>query len=213
MEELIAIDVEGRQVTAAAGRSIIEAIWDAGYMLVQWVGCLGQGVCGSCRVMIRRADSEDVNMALACETVIEPGMQVSFVPFLNLAREHPYKLESFQNTWQAVEQVHCTFPEAVDCRHCGGCDAACPKGIDVQHGVELVIAGELITAGNAFESCIMCDLCSYACPEFISPNHVGLLARRLLPSRFARPANLMRRLRQVEQGELRVDDRAHQINE
>ena len=69
--ETVTINVEGRTVAAHATRSIIEAIWDADYTLVTNVGCLGQGVCGSCRVMVRRAGGDSVSMELACETTIE----------------------------------------------------------------------------------------------------------------------------------------------
>jgi succinate dehydrogenase/fumarate reductase-like Fe-S protein len=207
-QELVTIDVEGRSVTAPPDRSIIEAIWAAGHTLVQGVGCLGQGVCGSCRAMVRPAESAEVNIVLACETVIEAGMQVTFVPFLDPLRDHPYQLGGFHDTWQAVNQVNQTFPEAAHCRHCGGCDTVCPKGIAVQRGVELAVEGRVKIAGDLFETCIMCNLCTYACPEFISPNHLGLLTRRLVAALLARPVNLMQRLHQLERGDLRIEDEA-----
>ena len=46
--DTVSIQVEGRPVTADSSSSIIEAIWASGYPLVTNVGCLGQGVCGSC---------------------------------------------------------------------------------------------------------------------------------------------------------------------
>ena len=203
-QELITIDVDGRSVTASPNRSVIEAVWEAGYTLVRGVGCLG-GVCGSCRAIVRRADSTEVKMALACETIIEAGMQVTFVPFLDPLREHPYQLGDFQDTWQTVTQVNQTFPEAAHCRHCGGCDTACPKEIEVQRGVELAVEGQFGPAGDLFETCIMCNLCTHVCPEFISPNHLGLLVRRVIPSLVVRPFNLMQRLNQLERGEMYFD--------
>ena len=40
------------------------------------------------------------------------------------------------------------FPEASHCRHCSGCDSACPKGLEVQRGVNLAVAGELAAASR-----------------------------------------------------------------
>ncbi|MCB0179931.1 MAG: (2Fe-2S)-binding protein [Anaerolineae bacterium] len=203
-QEPITIDVEGRSITAPPDRSIIEAVWEAGYAHVQGVGCLG-GVCGSCRAIIRRADSTEVKMVLACETLIEAGMQVTFVPFLERLSDHPYQLDNFKDTWRLVSQVNQTFPEAAHCRHCGGCNSTCPKGIEVERGVNLAVEGQLGPAGDLFETCIMCNLCSHICPEFIDPNHLGLLVRRVVPALVVRPFNLMQRLTQLERGELYFD--------
>ena len=144
-------------------------------------------------------------MVLACETLIEAGMQVTFVPFLERLSDHPYQLDNFKDTWRLVSQVNQTFPEAAHCRHCGGCNSTCPKGIEVERGVNLAVEGQLGPAGDLFETCIMCNLCSHICPEFIDPNHLGLLVRRVIPALVVRPFNLMQRLHQLERGELYFD--------
>lgn len=123
----VTLVVDGREVTAPAGRSIIEAVWAAGHTLVEHVGCLGQGVCGSCRAMLRRDGSPEVRFVLACETLAESGMRVSFVQALAPRRERPYQIGLFQDLWSVGAQVRATFPEAVHCRHCGDCDAVCPR--------------------------------------------------------------------------------------
>lgn len=205
-ESSVTLTVDGREVIAPAGRSIIEAIWHAGYPLVEQVGCLGQGVCGSCRAMVRRAGETEVEMLLACETVIADGMRVSFVPLLEPPRDHPYRIKHFTDTWQVTRYVRETFPEAAHCRHCGGCDAACPRGIEVQKGVNLIAAGDFGAAIPLFETCVMCDFCTLACPENIAPNHLGLFARRLAAALVVRPANLLQRLNQFAQGELTIAD-------
>jgi hypothetical protein len=51
----------------------------------------------------------------------------------------------------------------------------------------------------------MCDLCTVACPEHIRPNHLGLFVRRMIASLSLRPADLMRRLAQIERGEVTID--------
>ena len=204
-ESGVTIEVEGLPVTAGVSSSIVEAIWSAGHTLVTNVGCLGQGVCGSCRVMVSRRGSPEVEMALACETVIEEGMQVAFVAHLSTQRERHLELGRVRDSWELGDELASSFPEATDCRHCGGCDVACPRGLDVQRGVELAVEGRLGSAADEFDECIMCGLCSEACPESIDPNHLGLWARRVTTSTFVRPASLMRRLAELERGEHTIE--------
>lgn len=200
----IEINVDGRDIAAAPEVSIIEAVWRAGHTLVEGVGCL-QGVCGSCRVMVRRAGSDEVTMELACETLVEPGMQVTFVGFLAHHKHHVYQIEDFRVAWDVLGQINEVFPEAAHCRHCGGCDATCPRGLEVERGVNLLIDGEYQEANRIFADCVMCNLCTRACPERIGPNHLGLLGRRVVAALALHPGNLLRRLEQMRRGELTVD--------
>lgn len=200
----VAINVDGRDIFASPNISVIEAVWRAGYALVEGVGCM-QGVCGSCRIMVSRSDSKDVTMELGCETIVEPGMHVTFVGYFEHRRHHTYQIEDFQNAWDVLAQVNQVFPEAAHCRHCGGCDAACPVELDVQRGVNLLVDGNVKEANEIFAECVMCNLCTRACPEQIVPNRVGLLGRRIVAALALHPANLLRRLEQMRRGELTVD--------
>ncbi|HYP69378.1 MAG TPA: 2Fe-2S iron-sulfur cluster-binding protein, partial [Variovorax sp.] len=67
---MVRLIVEGRSIEAPATSSILQAFVHAGETLVEGVGCMGQGVCGSCRVMVRRAGQQEVKTQLACETVV-----------------------------------------------------------------------------------------------------------------------------------------------
>ena len=58
---------------------------------------------------------------------------------------------------------------------------------------------------NQVEDCVMCNLCTLACPEYIRPNHVGLFARRAVAALTLRPNDLISRLQQIDSGELSVD--------
>ena len=203
----IAMQVEGREVVASSGLTIIQAVWESGGTLVEGIGCLGQGVCGSCRVFVRRAGGDEVKLMLACETLIEEGMQVSFAHFIEPDLRQSYELEKrFTDTWSAVEEVSNTYPEAAKCRHCGGCDSACPRDISVEDGVKLAAEGRLGDAGRLFDECIMCNLCTLACPEFIAPNYLAQLCRRLEASLLLRPANLMSRLLELDRGKVTISD-------
>ncbi len=204
------LTVDGLPVTAPASMSVIEAVWHAGHMQVEGIGCM-QGVCGTCRIMVRRAESRDVTIELACETLVEEGMQVNYIKFLDQRPHHNYQIEDFQSTWDAFKQISETFPEAVNCRHCGGCDATCPKGLNVQIGVNMGAGADAtgvnpIEAAKIFDHCVMCNMCTHACPEHIAPNHLGLLIRRLTASMLLRPTNLITRLEQIRQGEMKIED-------
>ena len=204
-ENLVRLTIEGRAIEAQARSSILQAFVYAGATLVEGVGCMGQGVCGSCRVMVRRADSREVKMALACETVVEDGMQVAFLEYFSTHGRHVYRIEDIGDSWGALREIGEVFPEAAHCRHCSGCDRACPKGLEVQLGVSLAVEGELAAASHVFDECVMCNLCTLACPEHIRPNHLGLFVRRMIATLTLRPADLMRRLQQIERGEMKID--------
>ena len=204
-ENIVRLTIEGRAIEAPAGSSILQAFVYAGATLVEGVGCMGQGVCGSCRVMVRRAGSQEVKTALACETVVEDGMQVAFLEYFTTHGRHVYRIEDIGDSWGALSKIGEVFPEAAHCRHCSGCDRACPKGLEVQLGVNLAVEGELAAASHVFDECVMCNLCTLACPEHIRPNHLGLFVRRMIATLTLRPADLMRRLQQIERGEMRID--------
>lgn len=170
---------------------------------VKGVGCL-DGVCGSCRVMVRYKDTVDIKMALGCQLLIEEGMDVFFSVF-DTPSQHRYNLSEINTSWDVQTEFHKIFPEAQSCRHCGGCNKACPKGIDVENGVDLAVRGRFRESGELFVDCVMCNLCMTGCPEFIDPNHVGLFARRVTGYFHTRPSNLINRLAAVNSGMLDVD--------
>lgn len=204
-EQLVRVTIEGRDIAAPPGSSIIDAYLASGQPLVEQVGCMGAGLCGSCRVLVRLPDSPEVTTRLACETAIAEGMQVSFLEYFGPHHPHTYAIEDIQDSWRLLRRIGEVFPEATQCRHCGGCDRACPKEIEVQRGVILAAAGNVFAAAEVFDPCVMCNLCAIACPEHIHPNNLGMFVRRAVASLTLRPADLVLRLQQIERGEMRVD--------
>jgi ferredoxin len=194
----VRVVIDGTPVVAADDCSIVQAAWAGGLVLVEHVGCVGQGVCGACRAMVRDPDDGSVRFVLACETVVRDGIEVSFVRAVDEPPAHPYSLDRFTDLWSAGPLIRETFPEAADCRHCGGCDEVCPRDLAVQAGTEAVVQGRLDVAAQIFEDCVSCGLCVALCPERIEPGHVGLFARRVSASMLHRPANLLRRLDELE---------------
>jgi ferredoxin len=144
-----------------------------------------------------------VTLDLGCQTLVEDGMQVLFLNFPT-PKNHSYQLDEFHNSWDVQAQFHQVFPEAINCRHCGGCNQACPKGIEIERGVRLAVEGSFKEASKLFLECVMCDLCLTACPEKIAPNHVGLFSRRVTAYFHIRPSNLIYRLEEMRQGKYHV---------
>ena len=48
-EELYTLVIDGKEIQAPANSSIIQGLARAGKAITANVGCMGQGVCGSCR--------------------------------------------------------------------------------------------------------------------------------------------------------------------
>nr|WP_246540064.1 4Fe-4S dicluster domain-containing protein [sulfur-oxidizing endosymbiont of Gigantopelta aegis] len=167
------------------------------------VGCL-DGVCGSCSVMVRRIGEPELSMELGCQLLVEEGMEVFFSSFETLTQHH-YDLSQINNPLVVHNEFLRIFPEAKNCRYCGGCNRACPKNIDVEQSVTLAVKGEFKQASALFVDCVMCNLCVSSCPENIEPNHVGLFARRVTSHFNTRPANLTQQIQAIRSGELSVD--------
>jgi len=200
-EELTAT-INGKRIALPHTMTAIQALWYTGDIMLQGVGCL-EGVCGVCKVMVRREKDRTISMELGCQTLVEEGMEVIFLVF-PAPNHHTYQLQEINNSWEAQTHFHHVFPEAAHCRHCEGCNKSCPKGIEVERVVNLAVEGKFKEAGELFLECIMCGLCLTACPERITPNHVGLFCRRVSAYFHLRPSNLINRLEEVRKGELTV---------
>jgi ferredoxin len=136
--------------------------------------------------------------------MVEDGMQVIFLAFPT-ENHHSYHLSDFKNSWVTQAQFHQVYPEASQCRNCGGCTESCPKDIEVEKGVELAVEGKFREAGELFFECVMCGLCLTSCPERITPNHVGLFCRRITAYFHIRPSNLIHRLEEIRKGHYSVE--------
>ncbi len=196
--ERVPLTINGQAIDAKVGVTLVEAAWDARLPGITGVGCL-EGVCGSCRVMLRRG--KEITLGLACQTFVETGLEVIFLPPSSAPRHH-YSISDFRDSWDIHARFHAIFPEASRCRHCHGCVTSCPKKIAVEDGVALAAAGRYREAGEVFLECVMCELCDGACPELIAPAHVGLFCRRVTAHFHLRPPNLVTRLEELRRKRL-----------
>jgi succinate dehydrogenase/fumarate reductase-like Fe-S protein len=191
----VSLTINGLPVIVHAGMSVVEAAWHGGVPRVTGIGCM-EGVCGSCRIMLRL--DKVVSLGLACQTFVEEGIEVIFLPPASSPRHH-YELTDFKDGWDIHARFQDIFPEAARCRNCHGCNVSCPKGIAVEEGVAQASAGRFRDAGETFFECVMCELCDGACPELIGPAHVGLFSRRVTAYFHLRPPNLIHRLEEMRQ--------------
>src|ERR1700751_4541338 len=107
---MVRLSIEGREIEAPANCSILQAFLHAGQTLVEGVGCMGQGVCGSCRIMVRRSGEQEVKTLLACEAMVEDGMQVAFIDYFTTQTRHVYRMEDLGDSWQALRTISDIFP-------------------------------------------------------------------------------------------------------
>ncbi len=190
----VTLTINGQAVVAHAGMTLVEAAWEGKVPQITSVGCV-EGVCGSCRIMMRQG--KDVTVGLACQIFVENGIDVIFLPPAPAPR-HYYDIDDFTDGWDTQARFHEIYPEASHCRECHGCDVSCPKGITVEAGVAEAAAGHFRIAGDMFLECVMCGLCDVACPELIAPSHVGLFSRRVTAHFHLRPPNLINRLAELQ---------------
>ena len=111
-ENLLTLTIDGHEVKASVDSSIIQAYARSGNAITANVGCMGQGVCGSCRCMIRKEGEREVTTALACETKVEEGMQVSFLDYFIPEHIQYYDVGEIGDGWNWLDDTAKAFHEA-----------------------------------------------------------------------------------------------------
>ena len=194
--EMIRIYIMGKQYYVPKGLTIMKALEFAGYRFIRGCGCRG-GVCGACGTVYRFPDSYKLNVGLACQTVIEPDMHLTQIPFFP-ANKARYNIEELEPT---AETVLSLYPEIARCVSCNTCTKACPQDLQVMDLIQGVIRGDLKAVAEGSFECVQCGLCAMRCPAEIVHYHVTQLARRLY-GKYAIPPepNLEQRVKEIEEG-------------
>lgn len=168
------IFVMGKQYEVPAGLTIIKAMEYVGYRFIRGAGCRG-GFCGACSTVYRIKGNYKLQMALACQKIIESEMYLVQIPFTP-ADKKTYNINELRSSGNVLLEH---YPEIARCVSCNTCSKACPQDLEVMDYIQSAIRGKLEEVSNLSFDCIQCGLCAMRCPENIVPYYVALLARRL----------------------------------
>lgn len=173
-KNLIPIFVMGKRYMVPESLTIQKAMEYAGYQLIRGCGCRG-GICGACGTVYRKPDSYRIEIGLACQTVVEPDMYLTQIPFFP-ANKAVYDIEKIKASGAEVARL---YPEIFKCIGCNTCARSCPMDIDVMDYISEAIRGNIKRVAELSFDCVMCGLCSARCPAEEVQYHVAELCRRL----------------------------------
>lgn len=193
---MIDIYIMGEHHRVPDSLTILQALEYAGYRLVRGVGCRG-GFCGACATVYRVNGDYHLKFALACQTKVEPNMQLAMIPFFPAHRPR-YRLSELKGTPQEVLDI---YPEMLTCYGCNTCTKSCPQEIDVLGYVSAIVRGDIAAAADISFDCIMCGLCVSRCPAELVKHHAALLCRRIYGKYLApRSEHLKKRIEEIKAG-------------
>lgn len=195
-KKMIPVYIMGEKVMVPDGSTILNALEYAGYQLKKGVGCR-EGFCGACGTVYRLPGDFKLIGGLACQTVVEPGIQLAQIPFTP-AQKAVYDMEELKPD---VSTFITLYPEVFRCVSCNTCTKICPQDIEVMDYVNAIIRGDIADAADISFDCIMCGLCTMRCPAEMVQYNAALLARRLFGKYLnVRSQHLYDRLDELERG-------------
>lgn len=194
-EELVPIYIMGKQYKVPRALTIMKAMEYSGYRFIRGSGCR-DGMCGACATVYRTTDDYKLKVALACQTVIEPGMYLTQIPFFP-ANKAIYNLKDLK---PVVENILKLYPEITRCVSCNTCTRACPQSLEVMHYVQAALRGDIKRVAELSFECIMCGLCAARCPAEITQYYIGLLCRRLYGRSMPKASHLQNRIKEIMEG-------------
>lgn len=194
--DLIPIFIMGKKYDVPSTLTIQKALEFAGYQLIRGCGCRG-GICGACATVYRKPGSPKIFVGLACQTVVEPNMYLTMVPFFP-ANRAVYNLEELKPDAQALMKA---YPELAKCMGCNTCTKSCPMDIPVMEYISAALRGEVEQAAEMSMSCVMCGICASRCPAELGQYNIAILCRRLT-GRHLRPraAHVQEMVERIEAG-------------
>jgi heterodisulfide reductase subunit C len=145
----------------------------------------------------RMPASPKISVGLACQTVVQPNMYLTMVPFFP-ANRAVYDIQEMKPDGKAVMKA---YPELAKCRGCNTCTKSCAMEIPVMEYVSAALRGDIEQAAELSMSCVMCGICASRCPAELGQYNIGILCRRLT-ARHLRPpaAHVPEMVKRVESG-------------
>ncbi|NOQ22312.1 MAG: 4Fe-4S dicluster domain-containing protein [Candidatus Aegiribacteria sp.] len=197
---LVPIFFMGKRYDVPPSLTIQKALEYAGYQHIRGCGCRG-GVCGACGTVFRIPDSYKLQVGLACQTVVQPGMHLMIMPYYPGNRSS-FDIEEMNGTGGEVASL---YPEIFKCIGCNACSQGCPMDIDVMHYMAQAIRGDIAGVAETSFDCIMCGLCASRCPAEEVQFNIAILARRLNARHIIRRAeHLEERVKEINNGKFEI---------
>jgi len=176
--KLIPIFIMGKKYEVPETLTIMKAMEYAGYKFIRGCGCRG-GICGACATVYRKPGDYHIQVGLACQTVVEPGMHLTQLPFFP-ANRATYDLESIGPD---PEEVYKIYPELFRCVACNACTKVCPMDISVMDYIAAIKQGDFVKATELSFDCIQCGLCVSRCMGELPQYHIAQMVRRITGSK------------------------------
>jgi Fe-S oxidoreductase len=178
--ELIPIYIMGKRYEVPETLTIMKAMEHAGYKYIRGAGCRG-GICGACATVYRKPGDYRIHVGLACQTVVEPNMYLTQLPFYPALRAK-FDWEQIEPTGEAIAAL---YPELFRCVACNACTKVCPMDVQVMDYIALLKRGDIKAAMETSFDCIQCGLCASRCMGELPQYHIAQLARRLYGGKLA----------------------------
>jgi formate hydrogenlyase subunit 6/NADH:ubiquinone oxidoreductase subunit I len=172
--KMIPIYIMGKKYDVPETLTIMKAMEYAGYKYIRGCGCRG-GVCGACSTVYRKPGDYKIYSGLACQTVVEPEMYLTQLPFYPAMRA----TYDFQEMTGKPEEIFELYPELFRCVACNACTKICPMDVEVMDYIAELKRGDIKAAAETSFDCIQCGLCASRCMGELPQYHIAQLARRL----------------------------------
>lgn len=174
-QNLVPVYIMGKRYDVPDSLTIMKAMEYAGYKYIRGCGCRG-GICGACATVYRIPGDYHIRVGLACQTVVEPNMYLTQLPFYPANRA----VYDYQNTEGVAEDVFKLYPELFRCVACNACTKVCPMDVEVLDYISAIKRGDLKKAMELSFDCIQCGLCASRCMGELPQYHIAQLVRRLV---------------------------------
>ena len=176
--KLIPVYVMGKRYYVPETLTIMKAMEYAGYQFIRGCGCRG-GICGACATVYRKPGDYHLYVGLACQTVVEPNMYLTQMPFYPANRAS----YNFEQLTANPEEIFKLYPEVFRCIACNSCTKVCPMDVQVMDVISAIKQGDIARAATLSFSCIQCGLCVSRCLGELPQYHIAQLARRIYGSK------------------------------
>ncbi|MDY6861380.1 MAG: 4Fe-4S dicluster domain-containing protein [Thermodesulfobacteriota bacterium] len=175
---LIPVFIMGKRYDVPESLTIMKAMEYAGYKYIRGCGCRG-GICGACATVYRKPGDYHIRVGLACQTVVEPDMYLTQIPFFP-ANRAAYDIKPIDKD---PEEVFKKYPELFRCLACNACSKVCPMDIQVMDYISAIKQGEFEKATELSFDCIQCGLCASRCMAEMAQYHIAQMVRRITGSK------------------------------